>query len=522
MATKVMMVDDEIMYINYIRRMLRWKENGFELVATETKPLQAIETFKRLHPDIVLLDIDMPQMTGLTLCKELNKYNDRYKIILLTAYRNFEYAKEAIPLGVTSYLLKHEVTSEILLDVLHHARKQLNQIHVVDEMAKTQLLRELLKRKSCLFDELRAYIGAKPDTLYTLMLAKIDCVFPAPDYAKSVRSQAYSFESLKGPDETGVLNFLDAIEIEDGTFECFISITQSAREYQITQALHHFGQKLQTHFHTFYSRSLSIIISNKFRRFEDMADHHEQMMTASKQTAFEPFDCILFNSLIKDTAPVANHVVEASAAAFKSALKLGQWEAAEQAINDWLYRYESARDYDGMKKACVRILVIFSDTIVRSGATDGTLIMLEREFGKKRWYRAAHIRQYFVKYLQQCIQQMGEIAWGTYSYPVRVALEYIHKHYATDISLNDIAVHTGLGVSTIRNKFKKDTGSTLMDYLTTVRIAQAKKFLNCKKYRICEVAEMTGYHSSQYFSIAFKNEVGVSPTDYLCKEIDNT
>ena len=114
---KVLLVDDEEEAIEAIRLKLEWETLGFEVIGSANNGVKALELVERLQPDVVITDIKMPYMDGLELARALNEDYQNIHIIIFTGFDEFEYAKEAIKIGISDYLLK-PVTSVSLLDTL--------------------------------------------------------------------------------------------------------------------------------------------------------------------------------------------------------------------------------------------------------------------------------------------------------------------------------------------------------------------------------------------------------------------
>ena len=110
----VLLVDDEKLERVLIRKGYKWEENGFEFAGEAPDGEMALPMIEKLHPDIVITDIKMPFMDGLELSDILKKKMPKIQIIILSGYGEFDYAKEAIKIGVTDYLTK-PVTGEQLL-----------------------------------------------------------------------------------------------------------------------------------------------------------------------------------------------------------------------------------------------------------------------------------------------------------------------------------------------------------------------------------------------------------------------
>ena len=123
---KVLLVDDEEEAIEAIRLKLEWETLGFEVIGSANNGVKALELVERLQPDVVITDIKMPYMDGLELARALNEDYQNIHIIIFTGFDEFEYAKEAIKIGISDYLLK-PVTSVSLLDTLKHVADEIRE-----------------------------------------------------------------------------------------------------------------------------------------------------------------------------------------------------------------------------------------------------------------------------------------------------------------------------------------------------------------------------------------------------------
>ena len=110
---KVILVDDEVEVIDVMKKKIRWNDLGFDVVGSATNGVKALELVEKLQPDVVLMDIKMPYMDGLELARKLNQDYPNIYIMLCTGFDEFEYAKQCIGLGITDYLLKPIVRTDI-------------------------------------------------------------------------------------------------------------------------------------------------------------------------------------------------------------------------------------------------------------------------------------------------------------------------------------------------------------------------------------------------------------------------
>lgn len=136
---KVLIADDEMLVRIGLKSTINWKENGYIVVGEAKNGKECIDIFNKYNADILITDIKMPIVNGLDLIQTLKKKKENLKSIILTHYDDFNYAKEAIKLGASDYILKSNLTSENLLQILNKLSKEIDKekIHIVSEEINT-------------------------------------------------------------------------------------------------------------------------------------------------------------------------------------------------------------------------------------------------------------------------------------------------------------------------------------------------------------------------------------------------
>lgn len=133
---KVMIIDDEKALRSLLRKTIRWEELGLTLCGEAASGIEAINIIDDIRPDIVFVDIRMPFMDGIEFSKLAIKRYPQLKILILTAFDDFQYAKECIGIGVCDYLLK-PIVREDIYDALHKVIKRLNEEEFPDLQDQT-------------------------------------------------------------------------------------------------------------------------------------------------------------------------------------------------------------------------------------------------------------------------------------------------------------------------------------------------------------------------------------------------
>lgn len=154
---KVLVVDDEMFVRKGLVMETDWASLGFAVVAEAENGLEALEAVHKYQPDLIICDIRMPKMTGIEMLRELRREGNLVHVIFLTAYSEFEYAKEALKLYAFDYLLKPFEDGELeaavtrartVIEMRQGGRKRLEEERVLavneKNAGKSRYIREAL------------------------------------------------------------------------------------------------------------------------------------------------------------------------------------------------------------------------------------------------------------------------------------------------------------------------------------------------------------------------------------------
>lgn len=141
---KVILVDDEDLVIDDMRTLIDWEANGFQISGAAYNGLQASKLIQQVHPDIVFMDVSLPDTDGITLSRQMRSRFPDMVIIILSSYMNFSYAQGAVEISALSYLVKHQMTPERLLEVLSSARNTIEKKQLSNLLISRLLLRDIL------------------------------------------------------------------------------------------------------------------------------------------------------------------------------------------------------------------------------------------------------------------------------------------------------------------------------------------------------------------------------------------
>lgn len=131
---KLMIVDDEPLALENFAEIVDWEAHGHQLVGCAENGAKALKLIQHVKPEVVFTDIRMPVMDGLELAKLLNEQYPEISVVLLTAYRDFEYALKAISYGVREYLLKNQIEPDKILTILQRIQNEKQQKNHPDSL----------------------------------------------------------------------------------------------------------------------------------------------------------------------------------------------------------------------------------------------------------------------------------------------------------------------------------------------------------------------------------------------------
>ena len=127
---KIMIVDDMPIFREYLTSCIDWNAYGFELCCEAKNGKEALEKFEVFYPDIVLTDINMPHIDGLELAERLMESYPDVSVVLISGHSEFEYARQAIKIGVSDYIVKPFEKEELILTLLKLQDNKIGRAHV--------------------------------------------------------------------------------------------------------------------------------------------------------------------------------------------------------------------------------------------------------------------------------------------------------------------------------------------------------------------------------------------------------
>lgn len=510
---KVILVDDERIALEHIKSLLPWDQYGFEIVASATNGKSALRLCEEIRPQIMIVDIRMPAMDGLELIKAISERDLGVKFIVMSAYEDFDYARQAISIGnVSSYLVKYEVDQDKLLYELQKAKEAWEADEKQRNLRRSEQLKDVCT--GIRFSSLLTVPEAKPP--FGMMMIHTDLPFTAIPPASAHHEHPFlqwSGEEIISCPIHPYWNFIGGFPLNPGQFVALFS-PKNKFPTSMCGSLHEIALSIQEHLGQHYQRSFSLFYSIHNGPISGLPHVLDKLNTAAKHAVF----CGKNTVLCADELTISpnSKLVTTSARTIKleklaSSMKQNKREEIENVLNDQFQSLcKPLWDLNGLYETVYALSVMINEYLAARGNVE--LNPLHAFDEADDIYHIDEVRDRFISLIQGiCADAHGN---NRISAKLLKALHYIHDHYHEDINIEDIAYSLGISASYLHQLFKRELGRTFLDYLTEFRINQAKQILSQEDAKMTEVSARVGYRSPQYFSQVFKKFTGMLPHQF--------
>lgn len=505
---KIIIVDDEKMIRIGIKNAIYWEGLGISEVLLAAGPREALEMIKQNKPEIMICDINMPEMTGLQLIEKVRTIVPKIKIVMLTGYDKFEYARDSLKLHVDDFFLK-PVDEEELTNVLNHLVEKLEEeekkeiqkeIHdllnpyqmekfmrnLVSGKLDKSLIKEFCqKSKIPMQQRLKAIIivpplkKREPDELVLVEYEIKDiCMgFVKSQEGEAVFSDAYrnivlilKKNSVPGEFSIRLRQISSVLEMEFGAppqlfqGETVQGFAELAISYNGAQMIKKENQ--------------SLVLNEKYSEKEK-----------SQYQKWEEYFFALKKELVKNL----DDFTAVLAAYFHFVDEAKAYNLSSETVARYCFDLVSAvyyRQFENYGDKNTNNLETFLASIQHGEKED--IFLLTRNFIER-------------------ILDNDEINSSTL---VSQAKAYIHEHLTEDVSVANIAANLYVTPNYFSRLFKSVVGIGCNDYIVRKRIQKAENLLANTNMKTGKIAAAVGYNDANYFSLAFKKQIGFSPTQY--------
>lgn len=537
---KIFLAEDEVIVRETIKRMIPWENLGFELVGEAADGEMALPLLIRQQPDLLITDIKMPFMDGLTLARLAKKEVPGLKVVILSGYDDFNYAKQAINIGVEDYLLK-PITKNALIERLTEIRSRYE-----DEKTQREYYEKFHREmqayeKNSSRDFFEALVSGSLDMMelykraeklgldivaesYNILIFTMNCnedfsgqregyssweaeslemlekFFTGHLFAMLFRSNIFSYgvlikgekNSIRENTRICVEEIRKIFDRKEDNKEWFVAVGESVERLSQIQKSYHSASR---------AFSQRYLYDEKVLYYEEMLAMEKKDVTNGDSEYLQKVDVNALNPTI-----------------LQKFLSNGLLEETKNFVQDYFYAIGQEPMESVVFRSYVILNVRFSvlsflkelgcDT--KTLGPDDTEEILA-ESGRNMESTIA----YAEKMISQAIRLRDRNSGNKNRSILKTAVDFINQHYMEeDMSLNKAANAANVSANHFSALFSQNMEQTFIEYLTSLRMDKAKEYLRCTGMRSSEIAGEVGYKDAHYFSYLFKKTQGMTPSDY--------
>ncbi|QNK55923.1 response regulator [Paenibacillus sp. PAMC21692] len=525
MLLKVFIVDDEPVICEMIATLIDWESYGFQIAGMAYNGQDAWHAIREAK-DIALLvtDIQMSPVNGLELMRKLHQEEMRARVIVLSAYDDFHYLKEAMALGIDNYLLK-PLNKEELETILEQIVSSMEQQYVLERQdaernnfMRTNVLNQIMAnnysirdvKEKCELLDIRLHEAP-------FQVVMIDTITAQSERAILKERHLCQYALLNIAAE--IMENRGSVHLFGGlSGEVLLLLTKTDNQWshnQINELIHHIVHQVEQSLHI----QLLAIIGKPGRSW--------RLIYQSYDSARELLD---YKYIVEQTTVLDYSYDNAELKLKLIGRQLGLDRISHAIMSGEMYQIR------GLMEEMERRMMKASDSqqlhLWRSALVDW--IRRCPEFLQSAELNVIDVQYRFSETIQQLLLVDSiPLLWNKFALAVDVFIEmieninlnksdnivndiksYIDANYADNLTLKYLAVHFHLSPSYLGKRFREEVGESFNDYVNRIRIHKSQQLLVTTREHANDIAASIGYSDPNYFYRLFKKHVGCSPTEY--------
>ncbi|OBR67614.1 hypothetical protein A7K91_22300 [Paenibacillus oryzae] len=525
---ELLIVDDEERARSGIKTLIDWEEHGITIVGEARDGVEALELLETRHVDIMLTDIRMPEMDGLKLIESVKSLYPHIKSVIMSGYDDFNYAKKALSLGASDYLLKPSRRQEILDTVLklsdeiqaeHEQSQHMERLKagfreslpLMRDKALSRLLLSEDAPHAKLLDNLALSGLTFPHPYFGIIRIQID------DYLQHQnRFGAFDFELLK----YGLKNICEetlsqagicaAVEEQDD-----IAVILNVEQEMTVSALKPLAEKLIANAAAFLRLSVSVAIGSADKGINQLRTAGLLAANALDTAFYQgPGKLIDYEEAMDEDSLKTAYPIELERLVLQSVLS-----GDEGQITSGLLLFQQSLHHEKQSKSLVlkfAFALYFSlyRLCIEKELDVNALFGQDLEEITKKLAKL-NIDSIYAELHSTalCIaRQLNEKKQSNKLF--ESILDYIREHYSQDISRETVAKEVFITPGYLSLLFKQQLRSSFLDFLHKVRMEKACLLLKDQSLRVADIALQVGYNDEKYFFQVFKKYMGMTPKQY--------
>ena len=525
---RVMIADDEGIVIDSMKFIIE-KEFGdscsLEFAKTGRRLVEVAEQFR---PDIAVVDIHMPGINGIDAIKEMKQFCPNAVFIVMSAYDKFDYAKEAIKLGVMEYITKPMDRMKVV-NTLKRAMDQIDsdrakrsndllikeKLETIEPIIENGLIYDILLQEHFEedVDSYKSILGIEED--YGYMMAIVCGESQEGNHMTNAVGSSVKVSGMYREIREGVKSFFDCKigNVMANKIAVLVPYSSNILEYNDRTRLIDRARELCRYLRKKTDINFRVGIG-ALHPLRDLGESYREAL----------------NALIATTGSVA-HVDDLTISCsyeddYPKELEKPMFDAVSKGdLNgmlvyagkyaDWMCQRASGGDLMSMRLKALEFALYAEHLAYQSGGQtyrySGRNTYLPEIMGLNS---PEEVRDWFMGKLSTACSDVVRKREERSNDIIRTAMEYINDNYSKELSLDEVSRQVNISPYYFSKIFKEESGLNFIEYLTNVRIDKAKELLSGTDMSIKEVCATCGYTDPNYFSRSFKKNVGVTPTEF--------
>ena len=523
----VLLVDDEADVLQAMRKKIDWEALGFCLAGTAENGQEALEMAEQLHIDVVMTDIKMPYMDGLTLCKNLKQSYRNMKVIIYSGFDDFEFAREAVHLEAEEYLLK-PISAGDMEAAFSKVRKKLDQEY--DEYRNLNRLSEYYRKSlPAMREQLVMGIleGRIAGERARAMMETYEICLDSPFYVvAALYMDVNPREEQPQPAQLFTLSLKDMVQdylknrtrfFSTAFLDQVIVIFMLDEREEIDQVLYHLDQICKMGFRVLKS-SVTAAVGQICANTDALHTSYEEAVNAMEYRSILGSGQVLY---INDIEPCSEENILVTEHEFQNlvhAVKLGNRDETNAAIAQIMDSIRKEPISPGQYQLLFMELLSELMKIGRAYKLHPNQIFGEHAGSWQELYRMVTVDELEGWLQEVCTNLRHVLRHERRDSAARLteqAKAYIEEHYKeSDLSADSLCRCLNVSAAYFSTIFKREVGMSFVAYLTKIRLEHALELLRTTEDKTYIIASRVGYMEPNYFSYVFKKQYGISPSKY--------
>ncbi len=508
---KILVADDEDIIRQGIKCICDYEALGYTIVGEAANGTEAYTQILKLQPDVVLMDIRMPGMTGLEVIQKLNEADYTGKIVIISSFTDFSYAQQAIRLGVTNYLTK-PIDEDELIEILTILKSDLDSDIIMKNTtehyrnkAHNSIIKDLLLGSSDLSNINLEELHLNEDVYQVVLYGKYsydssDAAYDFSDLLRVTNTDNNSFDAVTMTNsEALLLKGSFAIQKFNDFLERYEREKRPQKNSPLDSLFITYGSCVSSL--DDISKSYNEADSLMQRRF--FCDQEQHTIGYQDLPSFANTTNIICDDLLKEYTDLLLNYIQA----------FNRNMVAETLTSLQTRLYNASDSIESIKLFLTDLYLQIKEQMKHLYAGNNIPFASNSEIIQliENKYFLYEIILFFTEQFEIIMSLIGS---STRDSVLDDILHYIKHNYTKNITLENIAPLFGYNSSYLGKIFNKKVGENFNAYVDHIRIEKSKELLLSDNSKVYVIAEKVGYRSVDYFHIKFKKYVGQSPAEF--------